>query len=62
MPFAMRVSASVDECIQASGISRSVLYHMMRDGLVEYRLLGRHRVVLVASLLKALGVNQDDAA
>jgi len=58
MPFANRVTASIADCVAATGISRSALYNLMRAGTVEFRMLGTHRLVVVASLLKALDLDR----
>ena len=59
MPFANRVTASIDDCVEATGISRSALYNLMRAGEVEFRMMGTHRIVVVASLLKVLNLHAE---
>ena len=54
VPFAERVTCSVDDAILASGIGRSTLYKLMRSGVLESVKRGDRRLVRVQSLLKLL--------
>ena len=55
IPFAERPTCSVDDAVQASGLSRSSLYEAMRAGELDFVKIGHRRLVIVPSLLKMLG-------
>jgi hypothetical protein len=55
IPFTERPTCSVDEGVQASGLSRSLLYERMRAGELDYIKVGNRRLLKVPSLLKMLG-------
>jgi hypothetical protein len=54
VPFYERLSCSVDEAAEATSICRAALYNAMKAGQLEYRKLGRRRVVLLPSLKKLI--------
>ena len=54
IPFAERVTCSVDDAVIVSGIGRSTLYKLMRSGALESTKTGDRRLVRVESLLKLL--------
>jgi hypothetical protein len=60
MRFAHRVTANIEDCVAATGLSRSALYGLMKSGAVQYRLVGRHRVIVIASLLRVLDLENGD--
>jgi predicted DNA-binding transcriptional regulator AlpA len=55
IPFIERPTCSVDDAVQATGLSRSLLYERMRAGELDYVKVGNRRLVNVSSLLKMLG-------
>jgi len=55
IPFIERPTCSVDDAVQATGLSRSLLYERMRAGELDYIKVGNRRLVNVSSLLKMLG-------
>jgi len=54
IPFHERLTCSVGDAAEATAISRSRLYELMGRGLLDSRLEGRHRVLVVASLRRYL--------
>jgi len=56
IPFAERLSCTIEEARQATGLGRTKLYEMMDAGQVETFHVGKRRLILVASLLKLAGV------
>ena len=54
IPFAHRLSCTIEEACQATGIGRTKLYEEMSAGRVQTANIGKRRLVLVASLLKRL--------
>jgi hypothetical protein len=56
IPFRERITCSVADATEATSLSRSRLYELMNDGSIEYRMQGTRRLIVVASLLAALGI------
>jgi excisionase family DNA binding protein len=56
IPFEQRLSCTIEEACQATGIGRTKLYEEMTAGRVETTRVGGRRLVLVASLKKLLGI------
>jgi excisionase family DNA binding protein len=54
IPFAERLTCSVDDASEATGLGRSTLYNMMRDGELEWVKVGARRLLKVRSLLTRL--------
>jgi excisionase family DNA binding protein len=54
IPFVERLTCSVDDASEASGLGRSTLYNMMRDGEIEWVKVGARRLLKVQSLLTRL--------
>ncbi len=52
IPFAQRISCTIDEACQATGIGRTKLYEEISAGRVETTTIGRRRLVMVPSLLR----------
>lgn len=50
LPFDQRLTCTIREACEASGISRSKLYELMAENLLETTTVGRRRLVVVASL------------
>jgi excisionase family DNA binding protein len=44
--FNQKLSLSVEEAAEATGIGRSKLYEAMRDGLLQARKFGRRTIIL----------------
>lgn len=51
IPFAHRISCTIPEACEATGLGRTKLYEEMDSGRVETTTVGRRRLVLVRSLL-----------
>jgi hypothetical protein len=62
IPFAQRLSCTIGEACQATGIGRTKLYEEMSAGRVQTTNIGKRRLVLVASLLKRLEPAASEAA
>lgn len=56
IPFGERLTCSVDDATEASGLSRSMIYNKMRVGEIEWMKIGARRLIKVPSLLRFLGV------
>jgi excisionase family DNA binding protein len=56
IPFRERLTCSVDEAEEASDLSRSMLYELMKEGRIEWTKVGARRLIKVASLLRLLEV------
>jgi hypothetical protein len=54
--FALRAGASINECVNATGLSRSRIYKLMKSGEIEFVKDGKRTIVKVASLLKRIGL------
>jgi hypothetical protein len=56
IPFSERLTCSVDDATEASGLSRSMIYNKMKSGEIEWTKIGARRLIKVPSLLRFLGV------
>jgi hypothetical protein len=54
IPFAQRLSCTIDQACQATGIGRTKLYEEMSAGRVRTTNVGKRRLVLVPSLCQLL--------
>ena len=52
LPISARYGITVATAAQYVGISRSRLYELISDGLLEARIIGGRRIILVESLLR----------
>jgi len=50
MPFAQRLTCTIAEACQATGLGRTKLYELIGDGCLVTTTIGRRRLVLVRSL------------
>jgi len=50
IPFAQRLTCSVTEACDATGLGRTKLYELMSEGCIATTSVGRRRLVLVESL------------
>jgi hypothetical protein len=55
VPFAERPTCSVNDAVEASGLGRSSLYILMRDGQIKWVKIRQRRLIVVGSLLHFLG-------
>jgi excisionase family DNA binding protein len=54
IPFRDRFSATIAEACEATGVGRTKIYELIKDGRVETRKIGTRTLVLVPSLLAAI--------
>lgn len=54
IPFKERLTCSVSDATNATGLSRSLLYIKMKAGEIEWTKVGSRRLVRVPSLLRFL--------
>ena len=58
IPFAQRLTCTVAEACEATGLGRTKLYELISDGRVGTTTIGRRRLVLVGSLLALVGLDR----
>jgi excisionase family DNA binding protein len=51
IPFAQRLTCTIAEACQATGLGRTKIYELIGKGQIETTRIGRRRLVLVHSLL-----------
>lgn len=51
LPFAQRLTCTIDEACVATGLGRTKLYELINEGRLVTTTVGRRRLVLVRSLL-----------
>lgn len=51
IPFRERLSCTIGQACEATGLGRSKIYMLMGEGLLKTTRVGRRRLVLVGSLL-----------
>jgi excisionase family DNA binding protein len=56
IPFAQRLSCTIDEACEVTGLGRTKLYELIGDGHLATATVGRRRLVLVRSLLSLLRI------
>jgi excisionase family DNA binding protein len=54
VPFRERISCSITEACQATGLGRTKLYMLIDAGAVTSTMVGRRRLILMDSLLALL--------
>ena len=57
IPFAQRLTCTVAEACEATGLGRTKIYELMGNGRVNTTTIGRRRLVIVRSLLCLVGIN-----
>jgi excisionase family DNA binding protein len=50
IPFAQRLTCTIAEACQATGLGRTKLYELIGEGHLDTTTIGRRRLVLVSSL------------
>jgi len=55
LPIRERAAVTAQVAAQFTGISRSRIYELMRDGILDGRIIHGRRVVMVESLLRLVG-------
>ncbi|WP_081493001.1 excisionase family DNA-binding protein [Bradyrhizobium yuanmingense] len=61
LPFAQRLTCTVAEACEVTGLGRTKIYELIGDGRVTTTTVGRRRLVMVQSLLALVGVNMTPA-
>jgi excisionase family DNA binding protein len=57
LQFAQRLTCTVAEACEASGLGRTKIYELIGDGRVTTTTVGRRRLDIVQSLLALVGVD-----
>ena len=57
LPFDQRLTCTVAEACEATGLGRTKIYELIGDGRVTTTTVGRRRLVIVQSLLALVGVD-----
>jgi excisionase family DNA binding protein len=57
IPFAQRLTCTISEACQVTGLGRTKLYELMGAGHLLTTTVGRRRLVMVRSLLSLLEMN-----
>jgi excisionase family DNA binding protein len=58
LPFIERISCTVQEACEATGLGRTKLYALIGTGQLQTTTIGRRRLVMVHSLLSLLQTNK----
>jgi excisionase family DNA binding protein len=58
IPFAQRLTCTIAEACEATGLGRTKFYELIGDGLLATTTVGRRRLVLVRSLLSLIEAKQ----
>jgi excisionase family DNA binding protein len=61
IPFAQRLSCTIAEACEVTGLGRTKLYELIGDGHLATTTVGRRRLVLVRSLLSLLETHSSEA-
>ena len=61
LPFAQRLTCTVAEACEVTGLGRTKIYELIRSGRVTTTTVGRRRLVVVQSLLALVGVKATPA-
>lgn len=57
LPFAQRLTCTVAEACEATGLGRTKIYELIGNGRVTTTTIGRRRLVIVQSLLALVSIN-----
>ena len=60
IPFAQRLSCTIAEACEVTGLGRTKLYELIADGRLATTTIGRRRLVLVRSLLSLVDNHLSD--
>jgi excisionase family DNA binding protein len=55
IPFALRLTCTIEEACEATGLGRTKLYELIDGGHLDTTTIGRRRLVLVRSLRRLIG-------
>jgi excisionase family DNA binding protein len=59
IPFAQRLTCTIAEACEATGLGRTKLYELIGAGYLETTMIGRRRLVLVCSLHALIAAKAD---
>ncbi|WP_456797202.1 helix-turn-helix domain-containing protein [Bradyrhizobium sp. USDA 4473] len=59
-PFAQRLTCSIDDACEVTGLARTKLYELIGAGRIVTTTIGRRRLVVVRSLLALLDTNMSN--
>lgn len=60
MPFAQRLTCTIDDACEVTGLGRTKLYELIGTGRIVTITIGRRRLVVVQSLLALLDTNMSN--
>ena len=60
MPFAQRLTCTIDDACEVTGLGRTKLYELIGAGRIVTTTIGRRRLVVVRSLLALLDTNMSN--
>ena len=60
MPFAQRITCTIDDACEVTGLGRTKLYELIGAGRIVTTTIGRRRLVVVRSLLALLDTNMSN--
>ena len=60
MPFAQRLTCTIDDACEVTGLGRTKLYELIGAGRIVTTTVGRRRLVVVRSLLALLDTNMSN--
>ena len=60
IPFAQRLTCTIDDACEVTGLGRTKLYELIRAGLIVTTTIGRRRLVVVRLLLALLDTNMSN--
>lgn len=61
LPFAQRLTCTIAEACEVTGLGRTKIYELIGDGRVSTTTVGRRRLVIVQSLFALVGVDATPA-
>lgn len=61
LPFAQRLTCTVAEACEVTGLGRTKIYELIGNGRITTTTVGRRRLVIVQSLLALVSVNATPA-
>ena len=60
IPFAQRLTCTIDDACEVTGLGRTKLYELMGAGHIVTTTIGRRRLVVMQSLLALLDTNMSN--
>jgi excisionase family DNA binding protein len=57
VPFAQRLTCTVAEASEVTGLGRTKIYELIAEGRVSTTTIGRRRLIIIQSLLALVGIN-----